>query len=74
MYQFDRRKFQAQMVLHGKTGADVAKIIGKTESTLYNKLRNNGDFTREEMGKLIDALDITDINGIFFAENVADMQ
>lgn len=74
MLGFNRRKLQAQMVLKGVTGKDVAKKIGVTEPTLYRKMNNNGDFTRNQIGMMIEFLDITDIDGIFFADDVAETQ
>ena len=74
MYHFDRRRLQAQMVLKGKNGKDVADRLGINEATFYRKMSNDGDFTRNQMGILIEFLDITNINEIFFANNVADTQ
>lgn len=71
---FNRRKLQAQMVLKGYTIGEVAEKIGINSATMYRKLNNNGDFSREEINKLIDLLEIDDIEGIFFAHNVADTQ
>ena len=71
---FNRRKLQAQMVLKGYTIGEVAEKIGINSATMYRKLNNNGDFSREEINKLIDLLEIDDIEGIFFAHDVADTQ
>lgn len=71
---FNRRKLQAQMVLKGYTIGEVAEKIGVNSATMYRKLNNNGDFSREEINKLIDLLEIDDIEGIFFAHDVADTQ
>lgn len=73
MLDFNRRKLQAQMVLKGKTGKEVAEKLAINEATLYRKM-NNGDFTRNQISTMIEFLDITDIDGIFFADNVADTQ
>lgn len=74
MLGFNRRKLQAQMVLKGKTGKDVAEKLKINESTLYRKMNDNGDFTRNQISTMIDFLDITDIDGIFFADDVAETQ
>lgn len=71
---FNRRKFQAQMVLMGMNMKDLSNHLNINESTLYRKLGNNGDFSREEIGKIIDVLHIDDPMDIFFAESVADTQ
>lgn len=73
-YHFDRRRLQAQMVLKGKNGKEVADKLKINEATFYRKMANDGDFTRTQIGTLIEFLDITNINEIFFAENVADTQ
>lgn len=74
MLGFNRRKLQAQMVLKGKTGKDVAEKLKINESTLYRKMNDNGDFTRNQISTMIDFLDITDIDGIFFTDDVAETQ
>ena len=71
---FNRRKLQAQMVLKGYTIGEVAEKLGINAATMYRKLGNNGDFSREEISKLIDILDIEDVEGVFFAHDVADTQ
>lgn len=68
---FDRRRFQAQMVLKGINGKELSEKLGINESTLYRKLNDNGNFSREEINKLINILDIDDPIAIFFAEEFA---
>lgn len=68
---FDRKKLQAQMVLKGINGSDLAKKIGISESTLYRKMGNNGDFSRKEIAKIISILEIENPEDIFFADELA---
>lgn len=68
---FDRKKFQAQMVLMGLNAKELSARLGINESTLYRKLNNDGDFSREEIGKLIKILNIEKPVDIFFAEELA---
>lgn len=68
---FDRRMFQAQMVLKGMNAKEVSSQMGINESTLYRKMSNEGDFSRKEIDKLISILDIEDPMAIFFAESLA---
>lgn len=67
---FDKNRFRAQLALKGKYLKDVAKALGISESTLYGKLKRNGDFTREEINVLIVYLGIDNPKDIFFAEKL----
>lgn len=68
---FDKRKLQAQMVLKGKNAEWLAKVLGMNTATFYRKMNNNGDFSREEIQKIILVLDISDPMDIFFADEFA---
>lgn len=68
---FDERKFRAVLALQGVKLQDVAVLLGINEATLYRKIRRGGDFSREEINKLIKALDIKDPASIFFTEKLA---
>lgn len=63
---FDRTEFRVQVVRANKTYKEVAECLEIDESTLYRKIQNNGSFTREEIGKLIGFLNISDPKAIFF--------
>jgi len=67
---FDKKLFKAQLVLSGKTVADVAKSLNISESTLYRKINGESDFFRHEINMLCDELGITDPKAIFFADKV----
>lgn len=71
---FNRRKFQAQMVLMGISMKDLSKQLEINESTLYRKLGDDGNFSREEIGKIISILHIENPMDIFFDEGVAETQ
>ena len=71
---FDLKKFKALMVIKGETTASLARKMNLDESTLYRKIKANGAFTREEMGQLIEILDITDPMSIFFADELEETQ
>ena len=68
---FDRKRLQAQMVLKGITGKELAAQIGINEGTLYRKMGNDGDFSRSEIYKIMTVLDIDDPVDIFFAHELA---
>ncbi len=64
---FDKRKLQAVMLLKGKKVEDISKVLGVNESTIYRKLNNDGDFSRSEIEKLVDYLEIDNPVDIFFS-------
>jgi DNA-binding CsgD family transcriptional regulator len=71
---FDKRKFQAQLILAGKTMEDVANILGINVATLYRKINNNGSFTRREISAMLPVLGVEDPCDIFFAEELTETQ
>ncbi len=68
---FDKNKFKAQIVLMGMTSKELAEKLGINESTLYRKVNNNGNFTREEISAITAILRIENPAEIFFAEELA---
>ena len=71
---FDKLKFKAATVLAGMTYKQVAEQLGIDESTLYRKINADGAFTRDEIGRIIQILGITNPMEIFFGEELADTQ
>ena len=71
---FDKRKFQAQMVLMGINGRKLSEMLNINESTLSRKLNDDGNFNREEINKLIEILHIDNPKDIFFADTIAETQ
>lgn len=71
---FDKRKFQAQLILAGKTMEDVANILGINVATLYRKINNNGSFTRREISAMLPVLGVENPCDIFFAEELTETQ
>lgn len=68
---FKENEFRAQIVRAGKTNKEVASYLGINEATLYRKVKAGGNFTREEINKMISFLEIDDPEAIFFAEELA---
>lgn len=64
---FDKRKFKAQMVLAGITSKELAAKLDMNESTLYRKINADGNFTREEISKIVAVLQMDNPQEIFFA-------
>ena len=68
---FDKNRFRAQIILAGMTAKELADKIGINESTLYRKINADGNFTREEIGKIVEILHIDNPKDFFFADNLA---
>lgn len=68
---FDERRFKAQLALCGMSLKELAKALDINESTLYRKIQRDGDFTRDEINKMIHILKIQQPGEIFFADKLA---
>lgn len=62
-------KLRGKIAEKGYSQADVAKEIGITPKTFYDKMKN-GVFGSDEIEIMIELLDIEDPVSIFFAPNV----
>lgn len=71
---FDKKRFKAQMILAGVTMKDLAEELGVDESTMYRKINLDGNFTREQINKLVQVLKIDTPMDIFFAQEFAETQ
>ena len=67
---FDRVKFKAQLCLSGVTNKELIDYLGLNTTTYYRKLKNDGSFTRDELAKIIDKLEIEKPEEIFFAKEL----
>lgn len=57
------------MVLHGDTNKDLAKLLGKTEQSVSNKINEKGtEFTQGEIAKIKTRYNLTaeQVEAIFF--------
>lgn len=68
---FDEKRFRAQMVLADMSLNSLAAALGINPSTLWRKIKADGNFTREEINKMIVVLNIEDPESIFFARELA---
>lgn len=68
---FDEKRFRAQMALNGMKMKELASAIGIDESTMYRKISSGGNFTRDEINRIIDVLHIDNPMDIFFAQELA---
>lgn len=62
-------EFRAAMVRKGYTQKDIAKILGMSEKTLYERIKNKR-FGSDEIETLISVLEISDPMPIFFSNVV----
>lgn len=64
---FNKTEFQVAMLRAGLTSTEVAKQLGIDPSTMYRKIKADGDFSRSEINKLVEILKLESPNDIFFA-------
>lgn len=66
---FNQNLLKAKIVEKGVSIIDLCGELGICEATFYRKLARNGDFSRFEIKKMVEKLDLTaeDRNTIFFA-------
>lgn len=65
----DVNKLKGKIVEKGFTGQDIAKIIGKTPKTYYQKMKK-GVFDSDEIAAMVRVLEIENPAEIFFANKV----
>lgn len=65
---FNETEFEVRKIRAKVTNKQIAEKLNIDESTLYRKIKSGGNFTRKEIGILIDFLGIDDPMDIFFAE------
>ena len=62
-------EFRAAMVRKGYTQKELAKVLGISEKTFYERIKNKR-FGSEEIEKLVTVLEISDPMPIFFSNLV----
>jgi hypothetical protein len=62
-------KLRGRMAERGRSGQDMAKVIGKTPKTFYLKMKT-GVFNSDEIEAMVKDLEIANPSEIFFAEAV----
>ena len=60
------------MALMDISARDLSKAMNINEATFYRKLNDDGRFTRDEIGTMLQMLKIEDPTDIFFAEKLTD--
>lgn len=67
----NERKLKAALVLKNYTMADLAHYLGINQATLSRKIHGSSDFTRSEIQKTCDYLDLESPVDIFFDSQLA---
>ena len=65
----DVSKLRGKMAERGRSGQDMAKVIGKTPKTFYAKMKA-GVFDSAEIEAMVKDLEIENPMSIFFADEV----
>ena len=65
----DVNKLRGRMAEKGRSGHDMAKVIGKTPKAFYSKMKA-GVFDSDEIEAMVKDLDIRNPMEIFFADEV----
>ena len=63
---FNKKEFEIALIRKSVKKNELAKALNIDVSTLYRKIENNGDFSREQIVKIMEFLDISDPKPIFF--------
>ena len=66
----DRYKLEYEMKSKGVTVEELCKAIGMSKAAYYRKLKGRTEFTRGEIQKMIDFLNLEDPMDIFFTPKV----
>ena len=65
----DTNKLRGKMAEKGRSGVDMAAVIGKTPNTFYAKMKA-GVFDSDEIQAIVKDLEIRNPMEIFFAQEV----
>lgn len=67
---FNQNLLKAKIVERGLSPIDICNSIGICEATFYRKIARNGDFSRFEINKISEVLNLSckERDNIFFAQ------
>lgn len=68
---FNKVEFDVALIRKGVKYSELAEDLHIDLSTLYRKIKNNGDFDRAQIAIIMRRLDIEDPKPIFFAPDLA---
>lgn len=66
---FNPNLLKAKIIEKGNSVLNLCSVLGICEATFYRKLSRNGDFSRAEIFRISEELELSDSekNAIFFA-------
>ena len=67
----NKARLEYEMKIRGITYAELGKVLGISRSALYNKCNGKSEFTRTEIQKIIEFLNLESPIGIFFNAKVS---
>ena len=67
----NKARLEYEMKIRGITYAQLGKVLGISRSALYKKCNGKSEFTRTEIQKIIEFLNLESPMGIFFNAKVS---
>lgn len=64
---FNEQELRVAMVREQKTMKDIADMLEISQTTLYRKIKRDGDFSRKEIQRISEFLKLKEPDKIFFA-------
>lgn len=67
----NKAKLEYEMTLRGVRYSDLCELLGISRSALYRKCNGKSEFTRSEIEKIVEYLELESPMGIFFNTKVS---
>ncbi|MBS4880174.1 MAG: helix-turn-helix transcriptional regulator [Firmicutes bacterium] len=67
----NKARLEYEMNLHNVSKSDMCAMLGISRSAFYRKCNGESEFTRSEIQKIVDILNLESPMGIFFTEKVS---
>ena len=64
---FNEQELRVAMVREQKTMKDIEDMLEISQTTLYRKIKRDGDFSRKEIQRISEFLKLKEPDKIFFA-------
>lgn len=62
----NKARLEYEMAIRGVTRSKLCEVLGISRSAFYRKCNGNSEFTRSEIQKIVDFLNLETPVGIFF--------
>ena len=70
-YIFKENEFNALLAKYGFTKTDLAKKLNMTIPTLNSRIKEEGNFTKEEIVKMFSLFSKSEVEAVLFGKEVA---